>query len=266
MLKVDRIKRLFDCDLCNKLLSDPVALPCGYTICQSHVNELLERRFKAPSTFVCELCEDDHVVPANGFVLNKKFKSALDIELNRFKIDIEVYDECKMTLETALAKYTELHGMVTDSDNYISEYFERIKRDVNFRRDELKLKIDTYSDETLQSIEKSKQCLIKLSKEVNQLIEDIHSSKKDLDTLNEHFDTFEIDYGNLENIKIESDILNKKYNKWAVEYKEKLLRHKKYSFEYEDKSVEEFFGRFEEKLVKFLIIRLLLDSRLLTFF
>ena len=39
---------------------------------------------------------------------------------------------------------------------YFNEYFEELKRQVDLRREELKLKLDNYSDEIIQSIESTK--------------------------------------------------------------------------------------------------------------
>jgi len=35
MFKIDKIKVSFDCDLCKKLLVDPIVLPCGNCICSN---------------------------------------------------------------------------------------------------------------------------------------------------------------------------------------------------------------------------------------
>ncbi len=39
MFKIDQVKNLFDCDQCNQLLVDPIALPCGNSVCKKHVDE-----------------------------------------------------------------------------------------------------------------------------------------------------------------------------------------------------------------------------------
>ena len=251
MLKVDRIKRLFDCDLCNKLLSDPVALPCGYTICQSHVNELLERRFKAPSTFVCELCEDDHVVPANGFALNKKFKSALDIKLNEFKIGHGMFNDCKKALEEVRDTVTELESIAMDPENYLFGYFSEIKRLVDLRREELKNNIDDYSNEIIEVIERTKAGLVAVTKNVNHFDKEIENSRSQINKLFENFDTFEFDDKKINNLMKKAEFLKEENEKMLEEYKQSLLMHKQYSFEYKDRSVEEFFGLFGDNMVNF---------------
>ena len=56
-----------------------------------------------------------------------------------------------------------------EPENYIFEYFEDLKRQVDLRREELKLKLDNCSDEIIQSIERTKEVKVYLSKEVNRI-------------------------------------------------------------------------------------------------
>jgi hypothetical protein len=44
-----------------------------------------------------------------------------------------------------------------EPENYIFEYFEDLKRQVDLRREELKLKLDNCSDEIIQTIERTKE-------------------------------------------------------------------------------------------------------------
>ena len=43
MHKVEQIKNLFDCDICDKLLIDPIVLPCGNVVCNSIADRLSEK-------------------------------------------------------------------------------------------------------------------------------------------------------------------------------------------------------------------------------
>jgi hypothetical protein len=88
-----------------------------------------------------------------------------------------------------------------NSEGYIYEYFEDIKRQVDIRREDLKMKIDKYSDEVIQSIEGTQLNYITISKQVNQISTNIEQSKKDLDDYVKRFDTFDIDEKKFEAIK-----------------------------------------------------------------
>lgn len=73
----------------------------------------------------------------------------------------------------------------------IYEYFD-VKRQVDLRREELKMKIDDCSDDIIKDAEKAKLNCMKLSKEVNQLKKDIDKSKKELVEMIAQFDTFTV--------------------------------------------------------------------------
>ena len=90
MYKIDSVKRLFDCDLCSETLVEPITLPCGNSICKSHLEETQE--------FSCELCGSEHPIPSGGFGINKRLKMGLDIELNTLSLDPNFY-ACKERLE-----------------------------------------------------------------------------------------------------------------------------------------------------------------------
>jgi len=70
-----------------------------------------------------------------------------------------------------------------NAENYIYDYFEDIKRQVDIQSEDLKIKIDKYSEEIIKSVELNQKNYIKLSIEVNKITENIEKSKKDLDEL-----------------------------------------------------------------------------------
>ena len=68
-------KSLFNCNLCHKVLVEPITFQCGNTVCQSHVANL---SYTANSKIKCVMCHENHAVPANGFKVNIVIQSALD--------------------------------------------------------------------------------------------------------------------------------------------------------------------------------------------
>lgn len=71
-------ERSLDCDNCKHLIVDPIVLPCGNHSCKSHIGELLEWRSKQKGSFICNICEEEHFVPGNGFPSSKRLKRELD--------------------------------------------------------------------------------------------------------------------------------------------------------------------------------------------
>jgi len=120
-----------------------------------------------------------------------------------------------------------------NSEGYIYEYFEDIKRQVDIRRVDLKMKIDKYSDGVIQSIESIQKNYIKISKQVNQISTNIEQSKKELDSYVKIFDTFYIDEKKFEAIKQGVVDVNGKFDEIILYYNKALIGIKKYSFRFD---------------------------------
>ena len=141
MFKIDQITNIFDCDECNSVLVDPVTVSCGNNVCKKHLDAILEDVDKETNTFKCKCCYNEHSIPKEGFSINKRIKKALEIELNNLQLT-PIYYECKKSIEDAKESEAEIESVARDPENYLYEYFENIKRDVELRREELKEKID----------------------------------------------------------------------------------------------------------------------------
>lgn len=139
-------------------------------------------------------------VPKNGFNINKHIQNALDIKFDSLKLN-PVYDQCKRKIVKVKKKVATIETLEKNSDNYIYEFFEKVKRQFDLRREDVNLEIDTYSDEIIQSVESTKANCMKLSKEVNMLTAYINTSKKELTDLIERFDTLNIDEKKFGDIK-----------------------------------------------------------------
>ena len=86
--------------------------------------------------YKCELCNKEHSLTEEGFVVNKKIQHGLDIQLNTVKLSLKVYDECKKEIEEANENVSQIEK---DLESYIYEYFFVIKRQVDLRREDPKL-------------------------------------------------------------------------------------------------------------------------------
>ena len=255
MFKIDQVKNLFDCEQCNQLLVDPVSLPCGYSLCKRHLDEKLDRAPKRiklmeantqeSNIFLCELCKENHYIPENGFAINRRIQNGLNIKFNTLKLN-PVYEECKVKITDVKNNIQNIKNLQRDPENHIFEYFEELKRQVDLRREELKLKLDNCSEEIIQSIESTKENCIKLSKESKRLSTEIEESKEDLTKLIDRFDTFEIDEKKFEEIRQSLSILNGDLTRKLGEYKDSIIGDKKYSFEFEEIDIKGLFGSFKE--------------------
>jgi hypothetical protein len=250
MYKINEVKATFDCDLCNKLLVDPVVMQCDSTICKTHLDKLITNGSNEKRTFICEICQEDHLIPKKGFMVNNRLQKLLRLELNALKVS-PVFNECMKEIEDAKENVVKIGLLEKNAENYIYDYFEDVKRQVDIRREDLKFKIDKYSDEIIKSVELDQKNLIKLSKEANQLTTNIEKSRKDLNELIAQFDILEFNDKKFEDIKASVAVINKEFNKILVVHKDSLIGNKKYTFEFKELPIEDIFGRVIEVQVNF---------------
>ena len=166
----------------------------------------------------------------------------------------EIFDACKKEIEHAKEQMNRIEVLENNSESYIYDYYEEIKRQVDLRREVLKQKIDDYSDELINSIEQNK-----LSKIVNQITLDIEKCKNNLNDLNAQFDllddltvlseTFEFDY---RKFKENVEVLNRKLLEIIALYQDSLIGYKKLIFQYNESSIVDIFGYLAELEVHFL--------------
>lgn len=253
MFKTDKVKNLFDCDICDKLLVDPISMACGNNICKSHLDVVLQTETNKDSefkTFDCELCHEDHFVPKQGFTVNKQIQDCLKIQLTSLKLT-PVFDECKREIKEAKENVSIIDSLVKNSDIYVHEFFENIKRNVDLRREDLKVKFDNHSEQVIRSISDSQLGHVGKSEAVEHMLENIARSKVQLDECMEQFDTFVIDEKNAELIRCRVNILNTNLRSIIDEYNRLLVDGAGYSFEFEAIAVPEVFGTFEKKVRKY---------------
>jgi hypothetical protein len=258
MYKVEIVKSFLDCEQCNKLLVDPVVMSCGKFICKIHLDKLLTHEFKEKNTFICGICQEEHFIPKNGFVVPNRLQKLLDVELNKLAPS-SMFEECRKEIENAKENMIEIGLLEKNAENYIYDYFEDIKRQVDIRREDLKFKIDTYSDQIIKSVEMNQMNLIQLSKEANQLTNNIEKSRTDLNQLIAQFDTLEFDK-KFEDIKASVAVVNQEFNKILAEYQDSLIGNKKCTFEFKELPIEDIFGRVTDVQVRFQLFRNFVQS------
>jgi hypothetical protein len=243
MFKVEKIKSSLDCDVCKKLLVDPMVMSCGKFFCKSHLTQLIiNNKFNRKNTFICGICQEEHFIPKNGFKINDRLQELLELRLNEIKPSA-MFEECKKELEKAKENEVKTELLKKNAEKYTYDYFEDIKRQVVIRRDNLKIKIDKYSEEIIKSVELNQKNYIKLSKEVNKITENIEKSKKDLNELISRFDTLEFNDEKFKDIKISVAAVNQEFHKMLAVYQDSLIGNKEYTFDFKESPIEDIFGR-----------------------
>lgn len=145
------------CDLsdCNLYLENPITLPCGSTICQEHLNKLKDK-------FLCSICKEDHLIPENGFQINRTLLKMINagVHLNETQKNIT---ESFQNLQSVVRKYD-----LIDSETLIYDNFYRLRNKVDLHREHLIEEIHKRSNQIIEQLNQhEKDCranMIKLRK------------------------------------------------------------------------------------------------------
>jgi hypothetical protein len=86
----------------------------------------------------CTFCKNHHVIPNGGFQVNELVKQMLGMELNKLKLSPK-FEACKQIIDETLNTVKKIESVQKDPQNYVYEYFEEIKRQVDLRREDLKV-------------------------------------------------------------------------------------------------------------------------------
>ena len=227
------------CDFCYKLLVEPVRLPCGNTICKSHLQELSNNE----NAIECVLCYENHVLPENAL---KRLKlEIIDLNFN------QVVSECKQRIEEARQKAESIESLAMDPELFINERFDLVKMHINWRRQDLKNEIDKYTDELIESVEQNRLCCIQLSNENYQMEKRIDNSRLELEKLRKQMEECEVNnsVGDIRFMEITKNAvdLENKLSQMLAEFKNSLLLNKDYQFVFFDRPLEDVLGKLIDK-------------------
>ena len=125
-------------------------------------------------------------------------------------------------------------------ESYVYEYFEEIKRHIDFRREDLKLKIDNYSNDMITEITHTQESYREIARVNQDIALKLEGSKEGLNKLIVELailkDSEEKEVKILEVKSMASDIVN--------DYDELIFGNMNYKFEHTELSIESIFGRF----------------------
>ena len=127
-------------DECKLYLENPVILPCGATICQNHIS------LTTKDIFSCSSCEEDHLIPKNGFPINKALMKIIENGCHLKFYHKQIFDSIQQFDEN-LKKHESF-----DSYGLIYNFFAKIRNKIDIHRDQSIDKINKKSDEVLAQL------------------------------------------------------------------------------------------------------------------
>ena len=129
----------FICNICKLVLSSkPISLPCSSIVCNEHLQDGTAK----DGLIRCLKCDQEFVVPQNGFPLHEMTSNMLknDEHLNNVEKTLkQAIQELTLKLDQLLDEFKRKHS---DLERKSFDHFSEIRRQINIQREELKVKID----------------------------------------------------------------------------------------------------------------------------
>ena len=149
--KLYRFKSLFNCKFCKSVYKQPIILPCGEKICQKDL-ELFSKSFEGHIS--CQLCKKEHVIPVDGFPICQTLVEMLEMEMYGLNYEqmFPRYKECKTILTDLTEHLNKLESLAKEPNNFINEYFFKLRKQIKNSADQLKENIDIYANELVETL------------------------------------------------------------------------------------------------------------------
>lgn len=127
------LKATFECKICHCPLSECVILPCGETICRKHTESIDE--------LLCP-CKQIHIVPINGFPLNKIVNSLIETNIQNMDMGekFRAAEESCSKLENSLEFYKNL---LHHPSKFVRKFYEENIDKLSNKWEKIKLENDT---------------------------------------------------------------------------------------------------------------------------
>lgn len=148
---MDKVINALKCFHCRDILSKPVTLPCGHTICQSHTQETNEE-------IICAKCGSRH--PNKEFKVNEAFADLINAQLCMLDFGhqhSETFKSCN-DLKSLIDKN---NAMVNDLEYFIYDSTSELKNQVMLKSEQLKVRIDEITQEIIDDLDEyERRCKI----------------------------------------------------------------------------------------------------------
>lgn len=149
---MDKIKESLTCKICNRILNEPVFLPCHKTLCRLHINSEYDSNTNK-FIYKCFFCNEEHIIPDLGFETNEMahnfIKSLSHLSDNE--------KQTKLSIETKLAESSSLLDEFARKEPELKllnfEHFSNMRAEIDAKRDKLKLEIDALADRMINQTE-----------------------------------------------------------------------------------------------------------------
>jgi hypothetical protein len=143
---MDIIKNSLRCSDCKQILSEPVLLPCGRSVCKRHTSTEMKE-------YNCKSCKLAHPIPDAGFYSNKSLEDIVKTRIHEIDLG-ENYENAVSSCDRLSKIIQEITEIKSNPISYITVSIEKLKMDLEMLREEKKLQIDEYIDKIVDELDK----------------------------------------------------------------------------------------------------------------
>lgn len=182
----DDLDSLITCKVCKHKYEDPVILPCFKTICLKHVaNKYVTAKFK------CQLCDQEHDTPQNGFISDENMLKFITFGLNY--VNIEDFGEINSQAKTACQQLESIikkcQHVTDDYFNYIDDYFSKLRNEIDLKKEELILALEDNHERILKELKvQEEKCLAQAKIKTSKFSDLIHLSHSKVNDWSHHLE------------------------------------------------------------------------------
>lgn len=186
--KLSQVNPQFNCEWCSEELDESyISLACGFLICEKHLEV-------SSALIDCLICKNHSINVEDTLNLAGNLKNQLKKKLCLKKTELD-------------SKIRKIEEIQNDPKNHINELYSSVIRKIDLRREELKMEIDSKSDNLIDEIKKlQEQNESKLKVTIDSLnIHEIRQKEFSNLNFNENINTKVM----LENVKKAEDLIRK---------------------------------------------------------
>ena len=184
------------CQICKKILAEPIDLPCHCTICHAHLSD---DSVTKDGILKCVPCEKEFVARNVEINVNKYAQMILDTNFYLSEQDCML----SQNIHDLLEQFEELFGQFKQKQNEFEldshDRFAEIKRQIDIRREELKVKIDEIALALIKQTEENESLFREKLYEIAQTKE--IGVEREREILKEEFRHVEVDFERLNQLK-----------------------------------------------------------------
>jgi cell fate (sporulation/competence/biofilm development) regulator YmcA (YheA/YmcA/DUF963 family) len=233
------------CSECKFTLESPVILPCGDSICQSHVKQETQE-------FHCLVCDLIHPIPNAGFPPNKNLAILINEKIDKLKFNPQ-YESAFDSFKCVEKLVDEMKLFQKDPYHIINKAIGELKNEVDIIKHEFNLAIENKASEIIGELEKYQQeCRCNLdSVGVTNKLEKIDQN---IDAIKEELGKWHQTLRCFESNETEWQVITEKSHEYNARFKFELDA-------YEDEFLLNKLDDYRRKIISFCTVELHSDRK-----